>query len=300
MVTFKVMNKAQLSLFFTLFTCAGAVASTSTKDAQNVLINTGVKKVFLKPAMVPKTFVPASKSLEKEPSLSPYKVSKPTAVAFGMLLASTAGLMNGACLSGLISGAKQATTAVTGALTNSGTGLPSGNTAQFVGATKSLLSYMGGSAIAGVLVPRPVAFEVRNPVNMAAAFLCAASLLVASAIKATDGTNIYLWLSLAASGIQNSITSTFTANLCRTAHFSGTTSDIGTLIGQLLRGNMEGLPKLKVLCLLFASFWAGSFISIPIGNALSYQTYLVAAGIYLTMASSVLVGSVMANKQKIA
>ena len=35
------------------------------------------------------------------------KVSKSTTVGIGMLLASTAGLMNGACLSGLVSGAGQ-------------------------------------------------------------------------------------------------------------------------------------------------------------------------------------------------
>jgi hypothetical protein len=267
------------------------------KDADKKLFSSIILK---KPAII--EFQQNSNILSQIPStnektFSPLKVSRATTVCCAMVLASTAGLMNGACLSGLVSGAKQATTAVTGAVTNSATGISSGNIAQFIVGTKSLLSYMGGSAIAGLLVPRPVPFELGNPLNVAFALTCAAGLLVTSSIKANDGAASYLWFSLAASGIQNSLTSTFTANLCRTAHFSGTTSDIGTYVGQLLRGNVDSLPRLKVLCLLFASFWAGGFLSVPLGEAFAHNTFLIAAGVYVSLASTILFSSPAMNKK---
>ena len=185
----------------------------------------------------------------------------------------------------------QATTAVTGALTSAATGFSSGNSAKSIAAAKCILSYIGGSAIAGALVPRPVAFELRNPGSMVLSFVVAAASLLIATMKAKAGDKTFIFFSLAASGIQNSLTSTFTANLCRTAHFSGTTSDIGTLLGQLLKGNVDGLPKLKVLSLLFLSFWAGAFLSVPFGTSYAHNTFLIAAGIYLGVASAIALSS---------
>lgn len=186
---------------------------------------------------------------------------------------------------------QKATTAVTGALTNAAAGFSSGNSAKSIASIKCLLSYIGGSAIAGSLVPRPVAFELRNPGTLALSFVCAAVSLLIATMKAKAGDKTFIFFSLAASGIQNSLTSTFSANLCRSSHFSGTTSDIGTLLGQLVRGNVDNLPKLKVLCLLFLSFWAGAFVSVPLGNAYAHNTLLIAAGIYLGVASAVALSS---------
>lgn len=292
------------TLFLLTVVTGGAHASTVARDVERKFFKGGNENFLKKPAIVgfqQKPSILSQLPIKKAETFSPMKVSKVATVCCAMVLASTAGLMNGACLSGLVSGAKQATTAVTGSLTTSATGIPSGNFDQFVIGTKCILSYMGGSAIAGSLVPRPVAYEMKNPANFAFALTCAAGMLVTSSMQAGKGASSYLWLSLAASGIQNSLTSTFSANLCRTSHFSGTTSDIGTLIGQLVRGNLESLPKLKVLCLLFASFWAGGFLSIPLGKALSHNTFLVAAGVYMTLASTILLSSAMSNKsQKLA
>jgi hypothetical protein len=290
---------------FWLFVVIKSDASMVAKDADTKLSSSRNEPILNKPAIFgfkQNNSVLSEILSTNEQTFSPMKVSRTTTVCCAMVLASTAGLMNGACLAGLVSGAKQATTAVTGAVTNSAIGIPSGNIAQFTAGTKCLLSYMGGSAIAGLLVPRPVPFELRNPLNVAFAFTCAAGLLVTSSIKAHDGAASYLWYSLAASGIQNSLTSTFTANLCRTSHFSGTTSDIGTYIGQLLRGNLDSLPRLKVLCLLFASFWAGGFLSVPLGEVFSHNTFLIAAGVYVSLASTILFSSPAMNKkhQKLA
>ena len=165
-------------------------------------------------------------------------------------------------------------------MTSAGTGFP-----KSIVPIKCLLSYIGGSAIAGALVPRPVAFELSG--SYALSFVAAAAACVIATMKAKAGDSSFVFYSLAAAGIQNSLTSVFSANLCRTAHFSGTTSDIGTLLGQLVRGNTESLPKFKVLCMLFLSFFGGAYISQPIGKAYAQDTLMIAAGIYLAVASTI-------------
>ena len=42
-----------------------------------------------------------------------------------------------------------------------------------------------------------------------------------------------------ANGIQNGVTSTYSANLIRTSHLTGTSTDIGLIFGQMLRGNWK-------------------------------------------------------------
>jgi uncharacterized membrane protein YoaK (UPF0700 family) len=224
------------------------------------------------------------------------KVSHKATTYFAMLLASSSGLMNGACLSGFIAGSKQATAAVTSTMTTSGASLGSGNFLQFMLTLKCLLSFMGGSMAAGILVPRPVPYEVPNPRNFAVAFGCASALLVAASRKARRGAISYVFFCLAASGIQNSLTSSFTSNLCRTTHFTGMTSDIGTFMGQILGGNLSNLPKLKILSALATSFWTGGFLSYPLTKLFSQNTLLISAGIYVIVASAVLYSSTSLKK----
>jgi hypothetical protein len=53
---------------------------------------------------------------------------------------------------------------------------------------------------------------------------------------------------------------------------------------------------------LFASFWGGGFLSIPLGKAFSHNTFLIAAGVYVSLASAILFSSPAMNKkhQKLA
>mmetsp|Transcript_12495 Transcript_12495/g.17214 ORF Transcript_12495/g.17214 Transcript_12495/m.17214 type:complete len:196 (-) Transcript_12495:251-838(-) len=53
----------------------------------------------------------------------------------------------------------------------------------------------------------------------------------------------------------------YSANLIRTTHLTGTSTDIGLFLGQVLRGNFTNAWKLGVLTSLAISFWLGSFVS---------------------------------------
>jgi hypothetical protein len=222
-----------------------------TKTFQTVKSKTPVS-VSLGGVKTRKTVVPLKKFLP---------VSVKTAVAMSMILAFNSGVINGACLSGLLAGGKiQPTAAVTGAWTNSAVGIAKGISAQFALNAKCILSYMGGSLLSGLMVPTPSTFNLDVPGSLPL-FAIASGLLVFAA-HLSDAKNMnFLFLCCIANGISNSVTSTLTANLCRTAHFSGITSDIGTFLGQVIRGNKTNLPKLKVFALLAACFWVGGYIS---------------------------------------
>lgn len=209
--------------------------------------------------------------------------SQKASIILGLVLALNSGFINGCCLSGAVTagGAKQAVAAVTASWTNSALGAAGGNSDQFVYLSKVILAFMSGSTIAGFLNPKPALFTVSTsvyalPLAIGAALLVAASKLVQS----SDSVKTGFLLCAVANGIQNSVTSTLTGNLCRSSHYSGITSDMGTFLGQILAGNKTNVFKLKVFMGLSACFWLGGYLSFGIGKELGANSLLVAAGLY--------------------
>jgi uncharacterized membrane protein YoaK (UPF0700 family) len=225
-----------------------------------------------------------------------------TAVTLGMVLAFNSGFVNGCCLSGATAAhhhAKQAVSSVTGAYTLSALGLASGNLSQVATQLQVLLSYIFGSAVAGWLNPRPVAMDLASVARSHPALLVAGALLAASSYLAgrTNGaasggaataTYAYFLLAAMANGLQNSVTSSTTANLCRTTHYTGISSDIGTYVGQLVRGNAANAGRLKVLCGLAASFWTGGVASYFVVQRFGGWSLLLGAAIYFFVGSGLL------------
>lgn len=208
-------------------------------------------------------------------------IPKNVAVLVSMALAFNSGYTNGVCLGTGLGGTKQAVAAVTGAWTTSAYGMASGNTGAAFTQIRAILSYMGGSAIAGAMIPRPTAFKL-SPTTGHTFVVGAALLFAASSLaEKSPSTKTCFYLALMANGLQNSVTSVHTANLCRSAHFSGITSDIGTFIGQALRGNKENIFKLKVFALLAASFWSGGFSSFFITQKFATGSLYASAALHL-------------------
>lgn len=209
-----------------------------------------------------------------------------------MLLALNSGYVNGICLSGILAhdNTKQASAAVTGAWTNSALGVATGNNQQFLFNAKCILSYITGSAIAGVLNPKPLLFEV-SPKGVGPAFGIGSVLLYFSSVLAKKDNMKFLYLAAIANGIQNSVTSSITSNLVRTAHFSGISSDIGTFFGQVLRGNKQNLMKLKIFCMLASSFWVGGLVSFSMATKFSTTSLIFSAGIYLALALGITIAA---------
>jgi uncharacterized membrane protein YoaK (UPF0700 family) len=89
------------------------------------------------------------------------------------------------------------------------------------------------------------------------------------------------YLAAIANGIQNSVSSTYTANLCRTTHMSSMSSDIGTFLGQVLRGNRENVYRLRVFLTLVASFWSGGFVAFRTTQMFASSSLLFSAWLFI-------------------
>lgn len=182
-------------------------------------------------------------------------------VTAGILLAFNSGYINGCCLKGtFVESTKQAVAAVTGAYTTSAIAFADGRLDFFYLQLKVLASFMTGSAIAGALNPTPKTFELAD--NAGITFLLASAFLFgANYLAGNKASNWIFYFAAIANGIQNSVTSVHTANLCRTSHYSGISSDIGTFSGQAIGGNQANIFKLKVFLALAVSFWMGGYVS---------------------------------------
>jgi uncharacterized membrane protein YoaK (UPF0700 family) len=232
--------------------------------------------------------VPDPEPLVEPDSTTTRRISTKTAVTFGVLLALNSGIVNGVCLSGLLSadGTKQSSVAVTGAWTNSALAAASSNYDSFLFNTKCILSYMTGSFISGFLNPHPKAFEV-SVGAIQAAFIVGSMLMYGSSVLSEEPDKVFIFLASMASGIQNSLTSTTTANLVRSAHFSGITSDMGTFLGQIVRGNMDNLVKFKTFFSLATAFWTGGYASYSLTKNYGKHVLMFSCILYLVLALAV-------------
>lgn len=95
-----------------------------------------------------------------------------------------------------------------------------------------------------------------------------------------DGRALYYFAAMA-NGLQNGMTSTYSANLIRTSHLTGTSTDIGLIAGQMLRGNMKNYWKFKVLVGLASSFWLGGLISFYSAQRFLTKSLWFSAALYL-------------------
>eukprot|EP00040_Diaphanoeca_grandis_P031736 m.190371 g.190371 ORF g.190371 m.190371 type:complete len:458 (+) comp32403_c0_seq1:290-1663(+) len=184
----------------------------------------------------------------------------------GVCFAFNAGYINGCTMNGF---GRENTTSTsvagfTGSYTKAALFLADGDTTEAGYHIATMLCFLLGALLVGAIMPRRKAWEL-GP-EYGPAFLLGSCLLGASAICAIyyeDGENHreVFYFAAAANGLQNGMTSMYSGNLIRTTHLTGTTTDIGLLLGQLLRGNTEKLWKLKVLALLAIFFFLGSLVS---------------------------------------
>lgn len=211
-------------------------------------------------------------------------------VIAGQLLALNAGYLNGVCLSGLINGRSQGVTAFTGAYSNSALALAQGNIDAFGLQICMILCFCFGNFIVGVITPSVKPYRIEpayGPTFMLGGiFLIAASVLAAvQGDKDTVGSqftdNAVFYLVALASGIQNGLSSTYSANLIRTTHLTGTTTDIGLYAGQLVRGNTKNTWKLLVLIALAVSYWIGALVSFYATRSFTSMSLLFNAGLFI-------------------
>mmetsp|Transcript_25945 Transcript_25945/g.39899 ORF Transcript_25945/g.39899 Transcript_25945/m.39899 type:complete len:594 (+) Transcript_25945:107-1888(+) len=214
----------------------------------------------------------------------------------GLLLSLNSGYINGLCLSGLVGPDRQAVSAFTGTYTKSGLALASGDPKLFGFEFTLILSFIGGALISGAMNPQAIPHKLVP--TYGPTFLIGSIFMIASAIFGVtlpNGRALYYFAAMA-NGLQNGMTSTYSANLIRTSHLTGTSTDIGLIAGQMLRGNMKNYWKFKVLVGLAASFWLGGLISFYSAQKFLSQSLWFSAALYLLVGMTHCVYVVLSQK----
>ena len=154
-------------------------------------------------------------------------------------MAFSAGYSNGVCLGGFLNvgadSAKQSVAGVTGVWTNSAIFLVELDNEQMGFMFGTIFSVMVGAFLAALMNPYPIAFEI-SP-RFGPTFLLASFFMTLGAIEALHNDRREFFFTAVANGIQNGVSSIYSANLLRTSHLTGTTTDIGLFLGMALRGN---------------------------------------------------------------
>ena len=183
----------------------------------------------------------------------------------GILLSFNSGYINGACLSGLLltNGKRVGVSAFTGTYTKSALQLANDQAEDFSLSVRMILCFIFGACISGFLNPRSKAYELGPSYGptflIGSLFLfmaCMCSILL-------DGSHdeFIFYFAAAANGIQNGMSSMYSGNLIRSTHLTGTSTDIGLIVGQMLRGNFANAWKCFILVSLALSFWLGGIAS---------------------------------------
>ncbi|KAL7546822.1 hypothetical protein ACHAWF_010158 [Thalassiosira exigua] len=210
-------------------------------------------------------------------------------VSLGMACAFVAGYTNGVCLGGFIdpdlNNARQTVAGVTGAYTAAAIELADGNLSEYRLMVGTILSVMGGSCISSVLNPRPVAFEL-SP-SYGGTFMIATVFSLIGSLEALHNNRREFFFTAVSNGIMNGVSSMYSANLLRTTHLTGTTTDIGLFLGQWLRGNRTNNWKLYILSGLATSFWLGSYGGYEASKATREYSLLFATVFFFVLGMTV-------------
>lgn len=174
----------------------------------------------------------------------------------------------------------QSVTAVSEVYTTSALALGDSNGGLFITQLRLIVSYLGGSCINGLLNPEGIDWSERQ-----LSLLFSGLLVLLGALYYTS-TDWLMCLIAVANGIQNSWTSMLLKeNILHTSHVTAASSDVGTYLGQILRGKVENVWKLKILGALIASFWTGGFVSMFAAYSWGELSFLVSVAVYLVLYS---------------
>jgi uncharacterized membrane protein YoaK (UPF0700 family) len=176
-------------------------------------------------------------------------------IAGGAALAFIAGMINAI---GYLGFRHQAVTHMTGTTSLLGVAIGQGDLGELVHFGGLLLAFVLGCALSGLIIGDST-LRLGRRYGVALAF---ESVLLFAAVPLLHAQSDYgLWLASAACGLQNAMAGTFSGAVVRTSHVSGIVTDLGTYLGQWLRGTAVDARRVRLYGVLFAAFLAGGVAS---------------------------------------
>mmetsp|Transcript_18130 Transcript_18130/g.20923 ORF Transcript_18130/g.20923 Transcript_18130/m.20923 type:complete len:322 (-) Transcript_18130:26-991(-) len=199
-------------------------------------------------------------------------------VILSCILAANSGFLNGLTLSGILGGRQQSVSAVTEAYTASALAFGDWNGRFYFSQIRLIMSYIAGSCLNGLINPNGIDWSK----SQFSLLLCGIFVLIGSLYYTSS--EWLLCFFVMANGLQNSWTSMLLKeNILRTTHFSAATSDIGTFLGQIIRGNWDNFWKLKIFTGLALSFWTGGYLSVIAIQTWEEVSLLVSVALYFIL-----------------
>ena len=173
----------------------------------------------------------------------------------GIVLAFIAGMINAA---GYLGFRHQAITHMTGTTSLLGIAVADGDPGNLLHFGMVLLAFFAGCALGG-FITGDSALRLGRRYGVA---LAVESVLLFIAVPLLHRQiDAGLWLAAAASGLQNAIAATYSGAVVRTSHMSGIITDLGTFLGQWLRGAGVDPRRVRLYGALFVGFLCGGVAS---------------------------------------
>jgi uncharacterized membrane protein YoaK (UPF0700 family) len=178
------------------------------------------------------------------------------------LLSGIAGMVNAV---GLLGAFHHGVTHLSGSASALGVGLAQGRWGVALHMLVLLAVFVAGAALSSVIV-RGSELELGHRYGVA--LLVESLLLSAAAVLLHQRLSGAAYLLSAAAGLQNAMASTYSGAIVRTTHVTGVFTDIGILLGNVLRGGGLELKKLSLMLTIGLGFSVGS-----LAGALGYGAW---------------------------
>ena len=188
----------------------------------------------------------------------------------GVLLSFNSGLLNGLCL---LSN-KVTVTHISGDVSNAALGLGNEDFSSVALYLDISFFFILGSSSTGFMIAK---HSFQKEFQHGPSFLLGTILLLAAWCVALifKGSRCFYYICAIASGVQNAMGTRFSGSIIRTTHVTGTATDIGIILGHILKGQVQERWKLSVLLPLFAGFFAGSYTSVFTHRYLGFHSVLI-------------------------
>lgn len=203
----------------------------------------------------------------------------PRWVEYGaFILAFTAGTVNAV---GLLGFEHQAVSHLSGTATLLGTGLARDEFALALHLAGILLAFLAGAALSGALLPGR---SLRLGRHYETLLAIEGMLLLAATHYLGDGATGGHYLASMACGLQNALVTTYSGAVVRTTHLTGIVTDLGLMLGSVLRGRALDRRKALLFLIILTGFLAGGAIGAWLFAWLAFAALAVPAGICFSLA----------------
>tara|TARA_B100000965_G_scaffold7570_2_gene5893 strand:+ start:5403 stop:6104 length:702 start_codon:yes stop_codon:yes gene_type:complete len=145
----------------------------------------------------------------------------------------------------------------------------------------TLLSFLAGAALSGVLIPGSALKLGRH---YGFSLLIEAFLLLMAMLTLQQGSDLGVYLASMACGLQNAMVTTYSGSIIRTTHLSGIFTDLGIMLGNRVRGVPINGRRLLLFLLLIGGFVVGGLVGTLLFRELHFTALLMPAGLAVFLA----------------